>query len=486
MTGPIKLPNTKLFINNEWVDSQCKRTFNTVNPYTEEVICSVTEGDKEDVDIAVIAARKALEEGPWGSMSTSDRSALMMKLADLIEKNKDYLSKLESTDNGKPLSSASGYDLDQSIKTIRYYAGCADKIHGKSIQLSQDYTCYTRHEPIGVVGVITPWNFPLMIMCWKIGPALAAGCTIIAKQSEITPLTALALCELIKEAGFPPGVFNLIPGFGPTVGNAISHHMDIDAVSFTGSNRTGRLITEASAKSNLKKITLELGGKSPNIVFGDVDLDIAVKGARDALYPNSGQSCCAGSRLYVHESIYKEFLGKFVESVKSLKLGDPFDKSTDQGPVASKEHFDRVMSFIQRGKDEGAHVLLGGKRHGNKGFFVEPTIFTNVQESMAICKHEIFGPVICVIPFSDTKQLIHDCNNTEYSLAAGVWTNNLSTALNVANRLKAGSVWVNDYSVVDVRIPFGDHGGFGKDLSTYAVDQFIAIKALTINHKICK
>ncbi|KAN0019103.1 hypothetical protein ACTFIU_002305 [Dictyostelium citrinum] len=484
----VQLPNTKLFINNEWVESVSGNKFKTFNPVNEELICEVSEGDKADVDKAVIAAREALENGPWGKMTAEDRGKLILKLADLIEKHKDNLSQLETLDNGKPLTASKGYDVTQSEKTIRYFGGWADKIQGKTIPISNEYTSMTRHEPIGVVAMIVAWNYPVMLLCWKLGPALAAGCTIVAKPSEFTPLTALYLCELIKEAGFPPGVFNLVNGFGSTVGNALSHHMDIDKISFTGSTVTGRKIMEGAAKSNLKPVTLELGGKSPNIFFGDCDVNHIAKSAKDYVFSNSMQSCCAPSRFFVQENIYEAFLQIFTENIKQLKVGDPNVNGTNLGPLVSKQQHDRVLGYIEKGKSEGATCHLGGGNYHHadgKGYFVQPTIFTNVTDDMTICKEEIFGPVVVILPFKTVDEVIKRANNTTYGLAAGIWTKDISLALNVSNRLKSGSVWINEYYSIMPSIPFGGYkqSGFGRDLSEYAIQSYLSVKAVTISHK---
>ncbi|KAF2070024.1 hypothetical protein CYY_008655 [Polysphondylium violaceum] len=480
----IKLPNTKLFINNEWVDPVVPKTFKAISPITEQVICEISEGDAADVDKAVKVARDCFDN-VWTNYTGEERGRLLYKLADLIDEEKEYIAQLESLDNGKPIKDSFGYDVFSSSQTLRYYAGWADKVQGKQIPLGEGFTSYTRHEPIGVVGFITPWNFPLMILAWKFGPAIAAGCTIVAKPSEETSLTALYFAELVKKAGFPPGVFNLICGYGVTVGNAISGHMGIDKVSFTGSTRTGKTIMASAAQSNLKKVTLELGGKSPNIIFEDADLEFAAIGAKAAMYFNMGQSCIAGSRLFVQESIYDKFLEIFTAKVKELKLGNPYDKSTEQGSLASKIHFDRVMSYINKGKEEGATIHLGGGRYGDKGYFVEPTIFTNVKDSMTICKEEIFGPVICILPFKNVDEVLKRANDTEYGLAAGVFTKDINLALQVGNKLKAGSVWINQYNMVNIQAPFGGYkqSGIGKDLGEYAIIDYCAIKTVAVSHR---
>ncbi|EFA75954.1 hypothetical protein PPL_10530 [Heterostelium album PN500] len=479
-----KLPNTKLFINNKWVDPITKNHFDTINPTTEEVICQISQADKPDVDLAVAAARDAFENGQWSKMSATERGGLMYKLADLIDKNRDWLAQLETIDVGKPYTVARDADVAESAQTIRYFAAWADKIHGKVIQSAANHlTSYTRHEPVGVAGFIIPWNYPLQILCWKLGPALAAGCTVVCKPSEITPLTALALCDLVIEAGFPAGVFNLVNGPGPTVGEAISRHPDIDKISFTGSTRAGRQIMAASGASNLKKVTLELGGKSPNIVFDDADLARCVQGSIDAIYPNMGQCCCAGSRLYVQEGIYDVFVEKFIALAKNLKLGDPFTQ-IDQGPLASEAHLKNVLNFIETGKKEGAKVLLGGARAPMKGYFVQPTIFADLRDDSCIGTDEIFGPVVCIFKFKTVEEVIQRANNTQYGLAAGLWTQDISKAHRVEKKLKAGTVWINDYNYTHFLIPFGGYkqSGFGKDLSEYAIQEYCSVKAVILNH----
>src|SRR5437763_10293588 len=398
---PPKVKDQPMLIGGRWVDSQSGKTFPTVNPATGEVICQVAEGDKADVDLAVKAARKAFEEGPWPKMSASERGRLLHRLADLIEQNKEDLAALETLDNGKPLRDSLAADLPLTIKCYRYYAGWADKIHGKTIPVEGNFFCYTRHEPVGVVGQIIPWNFPLLMQAWKWGPALAAASTIVLKPAEQTPLTALRVAALAQEAGFPDGVVNVVPGYGPTAGAALSNHMDVDKVAFTGEYTTGQLVMEAAAKSNLKRVSLELGGKSPNVVFADADLDAAVEGAYFGLFFNQGQCCCAGSRLFVEEKVHDKLVEKLVQKAKTQKVGDPFAADTTQGPQVSQDQFDRVMGFIDAGRKEGAKLLTGGKRVGSRGYFVEPTVFADVRDDMKIAKDEIFGPVMSILKFKD-------------------------------------------------------------------------------------
>src|SRR5271156_5948025 len=400
----VALPELKLLINNQWVASESGRTFATVNPSTGEEICQVAEADAADVDKAVQAARAAVEHGPWRKMNASARGRLLNRLADLIEHNADQLARLESLDNGKPVSVAKAVDVAKTVACYRYFAGWADKVQGKTIPIDGDFLCYTRHEPIGVVGQIIPWNYPMLMQSWKLAPALATGNTVVMKPAEQTPLSALRIGELIVEAGFPEGVVNLLPGFGPTAGAAIARHMDVDKVAFTGSTEIGRLILEAAARSNLKRVTLELGGKSPNIIFEDTDLDEAVEGAHLGLFSNQGQICCAGSRVFVEEKIYDRFVEKSVTRAQKRTVGDPFDPKTEQGPQVDQAQFDRVMGYIESGQSEGATLACGGKRVGNRGYFVEPTVFADVQDDMKIAREEIFGPVMSVIPFKNLDE----------------------------------------------------------------------------------
>ena len=443
-----KVSNQKLFINGKWVNSISGKTFATLNPATGQEICQVAEADSADVDLAVKAARKAFESGPWKKMSAAERGRRINKLADLMEKNLPALAALESLDNGKPLRDSLNADLPLSIKAYRYYAGWCDKTHGKTIPVEGEYFCYTKHEPVGVVGQIIPWNFPLLMVAWKWAPALATGCTIVLKPAEQTPLTALRMAELAQEADIPDGVINVVPGFGPTAGAAITSHMDIDKVAFTGEGSTGQLVMQAAAKSNLKRVSLELGGKSPNVVFADADLDAAVEGAYFGLFFNQGQCCCAGSRLFVEENIHDAFVEKLVARAKKQRVGDPFDMATTQGPQISQEQCDRIMGYIDVGVSEGANLLSGGKRVGSKGYFIQPTIFSGVKDNMRIAKEEIFGPVMNILKFKDVDEVVQRGNKTFYGLAAAIWTKDITKAHRLANSLRAGTVWVNCYDVL--------------------------------------
>jgi len=478
----ITISATKLLINNEWVDSVSGRTFATINPATGEVICQVAEADAADVDRAVKAARAAFTSGEWAKMPASRRGELLYKLADLIERHAEELARLETLDNGKPLKESINIDLPLVIACYRYFAGWADKIHGKTIPINGPFFCYTRHEPIGIVGQIIPWNFPLLMQAWKLAPALAAGNTVILKTAEQTPLSALRVGELIIEAGFPPGVVNILSGYGPTAGAAIAHHMDIDKVAFTGSTEVGHLIMAAAAKSNLKRVTLELGGKSPNIVFADADMDAAIEGSHFALFFNQGQCCCAGSRLFVEEKCYDEFVAKSVERAKQRIVGSPFDLQTEQGPQVDQDQFNKVMSYIESGMREGAHLLYGGSRVGDRGFFIQPTVFADVRDEMKIAQEEIFGPVMSIIKFKDVDEAIQRANSTMYGLAAAVWTQDITKAHAIANNVRAGTVWVNCYDIIDAAAPFGGfkQSGIGRELGEYGLQQYTEVKTVTI------
>ncbi|SPO03800.1 probable aldehyde dehydrogenase [Cephalotrichum gorgonifer] len=480
LTGPYKQP-IGLFINNEWVEGVNKTKFDVINPSTEEVITSVCEATAADVDLAVAAARKAYTT-TWRAVPPQERGRLLLKLADLAEANKELLAAVESLDNGKSIGNARG-DVGAVIGCLRYYGGWADKIEGKTLDIDPGKLNYTRQEPIGVCGQIIPWNFPLLMFAWKIGPALATGNTIVMKTAEQTPLSALVFANLVKEAGFPPGVLNIISGFGKTAGAAIAEHMDVDKVAFTGSTLVGRAIMKAAAASNLKKVTLELGGKSPNIVFNDADIDATIEWVNFGIYYNHGQCCCAGTRIYVQEGIYDKFLEAFKKRANNTKVGDPFDEATFQGPQISQLQYDRIMGYIESGKSEGATVEVGGEREGDKGYFIKPTIFSNVKPEMKIMQEEIFGPVCAIAKFKDEEEVIGLGNESTYGLAAAVHTKDLTTAIRVSNALHAGTVWVNCYNVLHHQQPFGGYkeSGIGRELGEAALANYTQTKSVCIN-----
>jgi aldehyde dehydrogenase (NAD+) len=483
MEPTVKVSATKLLINNKWVDAASGKTFPAINPATGEVITQVAEADAADVDKAVSAARAAFETGAWRKkLTASQRGNLMYKLADLIEKHADELAQLEALDNGKPYHVARAADLPLTIACYRYYAGWADKVQGKTIPVNGRYFCYTKHEPVGVVGQIIPWNFPLLMQAWKLGPALACGCTVVMKPAEQTPLTALRVGELMLEAGFPEGVVNLLPGYGPTAGAAIARHMDVDKVAFTGSTEVGHLIMKAAAETNLKRVTLELGGKSPNVIFADADMDQAVEGAHFALFFNQGQCCCAGSRVYVEEKIYDEFVDRSIERAKKRTVGNPFDKNTEQGPQVDQDQFNKVMSYIESGKNEKAKLGTGGGRVGDRGYFIEPTVFSDVTDNMKIAQEEIFGPVMSILKFKDLNEVVDRANKNIYGLAAAVWTKDISKAHAIADGVRAGTVWVNCYDVFDAGAPFGGfkQSGIGRELGEYGLANYTEVKTVTV------
>jgi len=474
--------NGGLFINNEFVASKSGETIDVINPSTEEKIGSVSAANEKDVDVAVEAAQKAYDT-VWGlNASGTVRCNLLIKLAEAFEANADELAAIESADNGKAFAIAKGFDVAEAAACLRYYGGWADKIHGKTIEVNNSKLAYTRHEPIGVVGQIIPWNFPLLMLAWKLGPALACGNCIVIKTAEQTPLSALKVASLIKDI-FPPGVVNIITGYGAVAGAAIASHMNIEKVAFTGSTLVGRSIMKAAAQSNLKKVTLELGGKSPNIIFDDADLEEAVKWSAFGLFFNHGQCCCAGSRIFVQASIYDKFMEAFQKRVSEIKVGDPFKEDTFQGPQVSKVQYDRVMAYIKSGKEEGATVSMGGEKHGSKGYYIQPTIFTDVKEGTRIRNEEIFGPVVVVIKFDDEKDLIRQANDTVYGLAAAVFSRDISRAIDTAHKLHAGTVWVNCYNQLHSNVPFGGfkQSGIGRELGEYALANYTNVKAVHVN-----
>ncbi|MCO6457076.1 MAG: aldehyde dehydrogenase family protein [Pirellulaceae bacterium] len=484
ITHPVRRPQvrqTDCFIGGQWQPAQSGQTFATLDPATEEVIAEVAEGDAADVELAVRAAREALERSDWSRLDARDRGRLMYRLADLIEEEIDELAALESWDNGKPIRDARHVDLPLVVDCLRYYAGYADKIHGQTIPVRGNYFSYTRREPVGVVGQIIPWNFPMLMVAWKWGPALAAGCTIVMKPAEQTPLTCLRMARLAQKAGIPDGVINVVPGYGPTAGAAVVRHPGIDKVAFTGEHTTAQIIMREAATS-LKRLTFELGGKSPNIVFADADLDQAVRGAHFGLYFNQGQCCCAGSRVFVEEAIHDEFVERIAAENQRRRLGDPLSAETEQGPQVDRAQFDKIMKYIDLGKQEGAVCVSGGKRFGDRGYFVEPTLFDGVTDEMRIAQDEIFGPVMSVLTFRDLDELVPRANKTIYGLAAAVWTRDIGKAHRLAREIKAGTVWVNCYDVFDAAAPFGGFkmSGMGRELGEEGLRPYLETKTVTV------
>jgi aldehyde dehydrogenase (NAD+) len=470
-----------LLIDGRRVPAVSGRYFETSDPATEQVITSVAEADSADVDAAVRSARAAFE-GPWGRMRASERGHALLKLAEVIREHENELVELESLDSGKPVSAIRRQDFPAVLDTLTYYAGWSDKINGQVIPARRDALTYTVREPLGVVGAIIPWNFPLMIGMWKIAPALACGCTVVLKPAELTPLTALRVGELAMEAGFPPGVLNVVPGFGKTAGQALVDHPDVDKITFTGSPAVGRQILR-SAAGNLKRVTLELGGKSANIIFPDADLDMAVKAAGAGIFFNSGQVCSAGSRILAHEDIYEEVVERLTERARGIRVGDPKDKATSMGPLVSAIQMKRVLDYIDVGRSEGARIATGGERRSGSGYFVEPTVFAGVKHDMRISQEEIFGPVAAVIPFRDDDDAMRLANGTSYSLAAGVWSADIGRVHRFARGLKAGTVWVNTFGPTDVRLPWGGtrDSGFGREHGDMAIENFTEPKTVWIH-----
>lgn len=476
----------RLFIGGEFVESASGKTFPTKNPATGEVIVEVYEADQEDVDRAVEAAERAFM-GSWSKLTPSERGKLIWKLADLIEEHAEALAQLDTLDNGKPIRETRNADVPLTIDHFRYYAGWATKIHGEVIENSAGHNMftYTRREAVGVVGQIIPWNFPLLMAAWKLGAALATGNVVVMKTAEQTPLSALYLAQLIQEAGFPEGVVNILSGYGPTAGAAIVQHPRIRKVAFTGSTEVGKLIMQQAA-GNLKRVSLELGGKSPNIIFPDADFSRAIPGALMGVFFNQGQVCCAGSRLFVHKKVYDNVLADMSSFAAKIKQGPGLDETTEIGPLVSDEQFDRVSYYLNKGREEGATPIVGGQPFDRPGYFVPPTIFTDVRDDMTIAKEEIFGPVISALPFDNEEQIadvIRRANDNEYGLAAGVWTTDVRKAHRVAHALEAGTVWVNCYNAFDAAVPFGGYkqSGFGREMGSYALELYTQIKAIWMN-----
>jgi phenylacetaldehyde dehydrogenase len=476
----------QLFIDGQWAEAASGKTFGTPNPATGETLARVAEGEAEDIDRAVAAARRAFEDGPWGRMTASERGRIIWRIGDLILAHTDELAQLESLDNGKPFAVAQAADVPLAADLFHYMAGWATKIEGNTINISVPYMpganfhSYTLREPVGVVGQIIPWNFPLLMAAWKLGPALAAGNCVVLKPAEQTPLTALRLAGLIAEAGMPDGVVNVVTGFGETAGAALAAHHDVDKVAFTGSTEVGRLIVAASGASNLKKLTLELGGKSPNIIFDDAG-DSAIEGAANAIFFNHGQCCVAGSRLFVQQGRFDEVVDGVAEIAKSIKMGPGMEPGTQMGPLVSDEQLRRVTGYLDSGKADGATALAGGGRFGDRGYFVEPTVLTNTRPDMKVVREEIFGPVLVASPFSDLDEIAATANDTEYGLGAGIWTKDISKAHALAKKIRAGTVWINCYNVFDAALPFGGYkqSGWGREMGHQALEAYTEVKAVT-------
>lgn len=476
----------KMLIKGQWVESASGKTFDVFNPASGEVLARVVEGDREDINRAVAAARKAFEGGAWSRMIASQRGRLLWKLADLIERNADELALLETLDNGKPIRYSRSIDVPQAADHFRYFAGWASKLEGNTIPVSiPNMFTYTLREPLGVVGQIIPWNFPLQMAAWKLAPALACGNTVILKPAEQTPLTALRLGELICEAGFPPGVVNIVPGFGNTAGASLVEHPEVDKIAFTGSTEVGKKILRSSADT-LKKVTLELGGKSPNIIFPDADLPAAIQGALRAIFFNQGQVCTAGSRLFIHTSVYDEVVDGLSVAASKMKQGPGIDPTTELGPLISQEQLERVLGYVEGGKCEGATITTGGARSNMEqfpGYFMQPTVFEKVSDEMTIAREEIFGPVVVTQPFEDVQEVVTRANKSIYGLAAGVWTSDVKKVHKMAGLLKAGVVWVNTYNVFDAAAPFGGYkqSGSGREMGHAVLDAYTQIKTVWVN-----
>jgi phenylacetaldehyde dehydrogenase len=476
-----------MLINGEWVEARSGETFDVWDPADGETIAAVQSGDAEDVDLAVKAARAAFEDSEWSRMTPSDRGRLMHRIGDLILENADELAAIESIDNGKPMAIARVADVPLAADLFHYMSGYATKIFGQTFNISVPYApgamfhTYTAKEPVGVVGQIIPWNFPLLMAAWKLGPALATGCTVILKPAEQTPLSALRLGELMLEAGLPDGVVNIITGLGETAGAALAAHPGVDKVAFTGSTEVGRLIVQAASK-DLKRVTLELGGKSPNIVFADADLETAIPGAANSIFFNHGQCCCAGSRLYVEQSVYDDVLSGVSDAASNIKIGRGTDPDTEMGPLVSAEQFERVTGFLRSGEQEGVRTVTGGGRVGDKGYFVAPTVLEGASAGNKVFDEEIFGPVVTAIPFKNVEDVAPAANETVYGLAAGIWTNNLTKAHRLIPQLKAGTVWVNAYNIFDAALPFGGYkqSGWGREMGEEVIHEYTETKSVCI------
>jgi acyl-CoA reductase-like NAD-dependent aldehyde dehydrogenase len=479
----VHAPFRKMLIGGKWVASASGKTFDTVNPATGEVLARVAEGDQEDVERAVRAARRAFDEGGWAASKPAERTRLLLRIADLIEQHADELAQLETLDNGKSINESRNVDVPAAAGTFRYYAGWVDKVYGQTIPSDPSFFNFTLREPVGVCGQIIPWNFPLLMAAWKLGPALACGNTVVLKPAEQTPLTALRLAELMQEAGLPDGVVNVVPGFGPTAGGALVRHPQVDKIAFTGSTEVGKEIHRETA-GTLKRVSLELGGKSPNIVFADADVEAAVQGALMGVFFNQGQVCCAGTRLFVEQKMHDQFADVLAKHAGQMQQGPGLDPKTQVGPLVSQEQLERVTGYLEIGKKEGAKPIVGGERNTGKGmekgYFVKPTVFTGVKNDMRIAQEEIFGPVVSVIPFKDESDAVLQGNNTFYGLAAGVWTRDVGKAHRVARAIRAGTLWVNCYNVFEAAAPFGGYkqSGYGRELGSYSIDLYTQIKTV--------
>ncbi len=479
------MPVGQVFIGGAWRPPVSGETYKTINPANEEPSAEVAKGDERDIDLAVAAARRAFDAGPWPRMTAAERGRIVWKLGELIQQHLDELARLESLNTGKTMFDSGKVEIPFAAEVFRYYAGWATKIHGETLQLRDNAFTFTLRQPVGVVGAIVPWNFPFLLSSWKIAPALAAGNTVVLKPASLTPLTALRFAELCQEAGLPEGVFNVVTGPGGRAGMALVRDPRVDKIAFTGSTEVGKQIMREAA-GTLKRLSLELGGKSPNIVFADADLDAAVKGAMTGIFYNKGEVCAAGSRLFVEEKIHAEVLAQLTEKVKGLKVGDPMDRATRMGPIVSKQQMDTVLSYIEAGKREGARVVAGGGRAnvgGGRGYYVEPTIFDGVTNRMKIAREEIFGPVLSVIPFKSIEDGLAQGNDTTYGLAAAVWTRDVAKALKAARAIRAGTVWVNAYNLFDAALPFGGfkESGFGREMGSVGLDHYTEVKSVWVD-----
>lgn len=477
----------QMLINGQWVGAVSGETFPVYDPATGNEIAQCAEGRKEDIDKAVQAARRAFDEGPWKDFTPSERGKIVWKIADLLEQHLEEFAELESIDNGKPVGVARVADVPLAVDLFRYMAGWATKLEGNTIPISVPYApgakfmAYTMREPVGVVGQIIPWNFPLLMAAWKLGPALATGCCVVLKPAEQTPLSAVRLGEIMCEAGLPDGVVNIVTGYGETAGAALAEHQGVDKVAFTGSTEVGRKIVQA-ASHDLKKVTLELGGKSPNVIFKDADMETAIAGAANAIFFNHGQCCCAGSRLYVEDSIFDDVVNGVADAAKSIKIGPGMNEDTQMGPLVSDEQLERVCGYLNAGQQEGAEALCGGQRRGDKGYFVEPTVLTKTTSKMKVVQEEIFGPVVTAMPFKSMEEIQVEANDSIYGLAAGIWTKDISKAHSLASQIRSGTVWINCYNIFDAAMPFGGYkqSGWGREMGHEVLNLYTENKSVCV------